>query len=99
MIGIKSRPHERAQAARRPDAPRVAGRRGSPGLQPGRHRRHRLCQPLAPGEEGERDRQDHDHKAVDLKPQQNDLDMLYEEKAIAIHLNINDKFVRLDDIK
>jgi len=34
-----------------------------------------------------------------LKPQQNDLDMLYEEKAIAIHLNINDKFVRLDDIK
>jgi NitT/TauT family transport system substrate-binding protein len=37
--------------------------------------------------------------AKDLKSQQNVLDMLYKEKVIPVALNINDKFVRLDDIK
>lgn len=35
----------------------------------------------------------------DFKSQQNVLDMLYKEKVIPVALNINDKFVRMEDIK
>jgi NitT/TauT family transport system substrate-binding protein len=35
----------------------------------------------------------------DLKSEQNVLDMLYKEKVIPVALNINDKFVRMEDIK
>lgn len=44
-------------------------------------------------------RNERDVDAKDLKSQQNVLDILYKEKIIPVALNINDKFVRLDDIK
>jgi NitT/TauT family transport system substrate-binding protein len=44
-------------------------------------------------------RNERDVDAKDLKSEQNVLDILYKEKIIPTALNINDKFVRLDDIK
>jgi NitT/TauT family transport system substrate-binding protein len=44
-------------------------------------------------------RNERDVDAKDLKSEQNVLDILYKEKIIPVALNINDKFVRLDDIK
>ncbi len=44
-------------------------------------------------------RNERDADEKDLKSEQNVIDMLYKEKVIPAHMNINDKFVRLDDIK
>jgi NitT/TauT family transport system substrate-binding protein len=44
-------------------------------------------------------RNERDVDAKDLKSEQNVLDILYKEKIIPVALNINDKFVRMDDIK
>jgi NitT/TauT family transport system substrate-binding protein len=44
-------------------------------------------------------RNERDVDERDLKSMQNVLDMFYREKLTPTHLNINDKFVRLEDIK
>jgi NitT/TauT family transport system substrate-binding protein len=44
-------------------------------------------------------RNERDVNERDLKSMQNVLDMFYREKLTPTHLNINDKFVRLEDIK
>jgi NitT/TauT family transport system substrate-binding protein len=44
-------------------------------------------------------RNERDVNERDLKSMQNVLDMFYKEKLTPTHLNINDKFVRLEDIK
>lgn len=44
-------------------------------------------------------RNERDVDAKDLKSEQNVLDILYKEKIIPAPMNINDKFVRLDDLK
>jgi len=44
-------------------------------------------------------RNERDIDDVDLRSEQNVIDMLYKEKVIPVHFDIKDKFVRLDDIK
>ena len=44
-------------------------------------------------------RNERDVNETDLKSMQNVLDMFYREKLTPTHLSINDKFLRLDDIK
>ena len=44
-------------------------------------------------------RNERDVDDVDLRSEQNVIDMLYKEKVIPVRMDIKEKFIRLDDLK